>query len=129
MIVMAVMMVVDVVVVVVIVDIIVVVRVMAVVMVVMVAMLVLVSVCLGRATGPGGSLRGGGIPQLLCEQGRGAGQAFGIKEVHDDIWLVSFREYDFGILRSGESGARTARKSVTYVSGTDTLSIGAGDGI
>lgn len=79
MIVMAVMMVVDVVVVVVIVDIIVVVRVMAVVMVVMVAMLVLVSVCLGRATGPGGSLRGGGIPQLLCEQGRGAGQAFGIR--------------------------------------------------
>jgi putative transposase len=25
-----------------------------------------------------------------------AGQAVGIKEVHDDIWLVSFMEYDLG---------------------------------
>jgi putative transposase len=25
-----------------------------------------------------------------------AGQAVGIKEVHDDIWLVSFMEYDWG---------------------------------
>lgn len=25
-----------------------------------------------------------------------AGQAVGIKEVHDDIWLVSFRDYDLG---------------------------------
>jgi hypothetical protein len=25
-----------------------------------------------------------------------AGQAVGIKEVHDDIWLVSFVEYDLG---------------------------------
>ena len=25
-----------------------------------------------------------------------AGQAVGIKEVHDDIWLVSFMDYDFG---------------------------------
>jgi putative transposase len=25
-----------------------------------------------------------------------AGQAFGNKEVHDDIWLVSFMDYDLG---------------------------------
>jgi hypothetical protein len=25
-----------------------------------------------------------------------AGQAIGIKEVHDDIWLVSFMDYDLG---------------------------------
>jgi len=25
-----------------------------------------------------------------------AGQAAGIKEVHDDIWLVSFMDYDLG---------------------------------
>ena len=25
-----------------------------------------------------------------------AGQAVGIKEVHDDIWLVSFMHYDLG---------------------------------
>jgi hypothetical protein len=25
-----------------------------------------------------------------------AGQAVGIKEVHDGIWLVSFMDYDFG---------------------------------
>ena len=25
-----------------------------------------------------------------------AGQALGIKEVHDDIWLVSFMDYDLG---------------------------------
>lgn len=67
-------MVVDVVVVVVAVDIIVVVvvMVMTVVMVVIVVMLVLVSLNMGRTTVSGGSLRGGGIPQLLCEQGRGA---------------------------------------------------------
>ena len=27
-----------------------------------------------------------------------AGQAVGIKEVHDDIWLVSFMDYDLGYL-------------------------------
>jgi hypothetical protein len=54
-----------------------------------------------------------------------AGQAVGIREVHDDIWLVSFMDYDLGYfdLRSGDSGARTARKpvrpkSVTHVIGT-----------
>jgi len=25
-----------------------------------------------------------------------AGQAVGIKEIHDDIWLVSFMDYDLG---------------------------------
>jgi putative transposase len=29
-----------------------------------------------------------------------AGQAVGIKEVHDDIWLVSFMDYVLGLLRS-----------------------------
>jgi len=27
-----------------------------------------------------------------------ASQAVGIKEVHDDVWLVSFMDYDLGIL-------------------------------
>jgi len=27
-----------------------------------------------------------------------AGQAVGIKEVHDDIWLVSFMDYDLGYI-------------------------------
>ncbi len=52
-----------------------------------------------------------------------AGQAVGIKEVHDDIWLVSFMDYDLGYFDRGDSGARTAKKSVrpksvTYVLGT-----------
>ena len=51
-----------------------------------------------------------------------AGQAVGIKEVHDDIWLVSFMDYDLGY-RSWYAGLGTARKSirsknVTYVLGT-----------
>jgi len=29
-----------------------------------------------------------------------AGQAVGIQEVHDDIWLVSFMDYDLGYLDS-----------------------------
>jgi putative transposase len=52
-----------------------------------------------------------------------AGQAVGIKEVHDDIRRVSFMDYDLGILRFGDSRARTDRKSVwpksvTHVTGT-----------
>lgn len=31
-----------------------------------------------------------------------AGQAVGIKEVHDDIWLVSFMEYDLGYFDLGD---------------------------
>ena len=27
-----------------------------------------------------------------------AGQAVGIREVHDDIWLVSFMDYDLGYI-------------------------------
>jgi len=43
-----------------------------------------------------------------------AGQAVGIKEVHDDIWLVSFMDYDLGtsIWRlecSNRSTTRSAR--------------------
>jgi putative transposase len=30
-----------------------------------------------------------------------AGQAAGIKEVHDDIWLVSFMDYDLGYFDLG----------------------------
>ena len=30
------------------------------------------------------------------ERRKVAGQAVGIKEVHDDIWLVSFMDYDLG---------------------------------
>jgi len=33
-----------------------------------------------------------------------AGQAVAIKEVHDDIWLVSFMNYDLGHFRSRNSG-------------------------
>jgi len=39
-------------------------------------------------------------------------QAVGIRESNDDIWLVSFIGLRIGILRSGDSGARTTRKSV-----------------
>jgi hypothetical protein len=52
-----------------------------------------------------------------------AGQAVGIKEVHDDIWLVSFMDYEFGVLRSGDAALEPLEKSVrpksvTHVSGT-----------
>src|ERR1700758_5119785 len=63
-----------------------------------------------------------------------AGQAVGIKEVHDDIWLVSFMDYDLGyfdpetrVLEPLENpfGPKvlpmSPERSVTYVSGTDTL--------
>ncbi len=52
-----------------------------------------------------------------------AGQAVGIKEVHDDIWLVSFMDYDLGYFdletcRVLETAGKSVRpKSVTYVSG------------
>jgi hypothetical protein len=52
-----------------------------------------------------------------------AGQAVGIKEVHDDIWLVSFMDYDLGyfdletrVLEPLENPVRP--KTVTYVLGT-----------
>ena len=52
-----------------------------------------------------------------------AGQAVGIKEVHDDIWLVSFMDYDLGyfdletrVLGTAEQSLRP--KSVTHVAGT-----------
>jgi hypothetical protein len=49
------------------------------------------------------------IPPRLCEEevlfSRGerasavfAGQAVGIKELQDDIWLVSFMDYDLGYI-------------------------------
>jgi hypothetical protein len=41
-----------------------------------------------------------------------AGQAVGIKEVHDDIWLVSFMGYDLGYFDlecSNRSTTRSAR--------------------
>jgi hypothetical protein len=38
-----------------------------------------------------------------------AGQAVGIKEVHDDIWLVSFMNYDLGYF-----GLETPANSAPY---------------
>jgi hypothetical protein len=53
-----------------------------------------------------------------------AGQAVGIKEVEEGIWLVSFMEYDLGYIDLEEKTLRPLDnpfwpKSVTYVSGTD----------
>ena len=52
-----------------------------------------------------------------------AGQAVGIKEIHDDIWLVSFMQYDLGyfdletrVLEPLEKSLWP--KSVTHVTGT-----------
>ena len=52
-----------------------------------------------------------------------AGQAVGIKEVHDDIWLVTFMDYDLGyfdlenrVLEPLENPF--GPKSVTHVTGT-----------
>jgi hypothetical protein len=51
-----------------------------------------------------------------------AGQAVGIKEGHDDIWLVSFMDYDLGYFdletRVLEPVEILRPKSVTYVAGT-----------
>ena len=61
-----------------------------------------------------------------------AGQAVGVKEVDDGIWLVSFMNYDLGYIdleekpcspwttSSGQNCNPSLRSSVTYVSGTDT---------
>jgi hypothetical protein len=57
-----------------------------------------------------------------------AGQAVGIKEVHDDIWLVSFMDYDLGyfdpsvwvgpLIFGGPGGTRTPdnllRRQILY---------------
>ena len=40
-----------------------------------------------------------------------AGQAVGIKEVHDDIWLVSFMDYDLGYFDLATQRLGTAAKS------------------
>ncbi len=66
-----------------------------------------------------------------------AGQAVGIKEVHDDIWLVSFMDYDLGyfdletrVLEPLDNpfGPRLLPMSpvrcVTHVSGLDPTSSG-----
>ena len=73
-----------------------------------------------------------------------AGQAVGITEVQDDIWLVSFMDYDLGYfdLETRVLGPRASRKpvrpkTVTYVAGTfcylclrvGPQKNGAGDGI
>jgi hypothetical protein len=52
-----------------------------------------------------------------------AGQAVGVKEVDDRIWLVSFMNYDLGYIDLEEKtlqapGEPLRAKSVTYVSGT-----------
>jgi hypothetical protein len=41
-----------------------------------------------------------------------AGQAVGIKEVHDDIWLVSFMDYDLGYIDLEEKTLQRLDKSV-----------------
>jgi putative transposase len=56
------------------------------------------------------------------------GQTVGIKEVQDDIWLVSFIEYDLGYFdpetRVLEPLGNLSRpKSVTYVSGLDQVTM------
>jgi hypothetical protein len=68
-----------------------------------------------------------------------AGQAVGIKEVHDDIWLVSFMDYDLGyfdletrVLEPLENpfGPKVlAVRCVTYVPGPDPGTNGAPGGI
>src|SRR5262249_28360984 len=71
-----------------------------------------------------------------------AGQAVGIKDVQDDIWLVSFMDYDLGTLIwrlecSNRSKIRSVQKCypcsrlrcVTYVPRLDLLSYGGGAGI
>jgi hypothetical protein len=52
-----------------------------------------------------------------------AGQAVGIREVDDGIWLVTFMEYDLGYIDLEEKNFAAPRqslraKSVTYVLGT-----------
>jgi hypothetical protein len=39
---------------------------------------------------------GGRPPEALVPAAGNAGQAVGIKEIHDDIWLVSFMDHDLG---------------------------------
>ena len=51
-----------------------------------------------------------------------AGQDVGVKQVSDRIWLVTFMDYDLGLLRRRDLPARADREpirpeSVTYVSG------------
>jgi hypothetical protein len=60
-----------------------------------------------------------------------AGQAVGISEIHDDIWLITFMDYDLGyfdletrVLEPLENPfgpkvlPKSPERSVTYVSGT-----------
>jgi len=46
-----------------------------------------------------------GLPTILGS----AGQAVGFKEVRDDIWLVTFMDYDLGYFDLDTRVARTAR--------------------
>ncbi len=71
-----------------------------------------------------------------------AGQAVGIKEVEDGIWLVSFRDYDLGYIDLDKRTLQplenpfgpkvlpmSLERSVTYVSGLDNKVFGAAGGI
>ncbi len=71
-----------------------------------------------------------------------AGQAVGIKEVHDDIWLVSFMDYDLGyfdletrVLEPLENpfGPKVLPmspvRSVTHVSGLDHWKVVGAEGL
>src|SRR6202030_1549450 len=70
-----------------------------------------------------------------------AGQKLGIREVDEGIWLVSFMHYDLGYFDLEQKtlqpldnpfGTRLSPMSlvrgVTYLSGPDTLNLGAGEG-
>jgi hypothetical protein len=52
-----------------------------------------------------------------------AGQFVGVREVADDVWLVSFMDYDLGCLRQDKEPSRARwgeplrSKRVTYVLG------------
>jgi putative transposase len=70
-----------------------------------------------------------------------AGQAVGIKEVHDDIWLVSFMDYDLGSfdletrvldhskILSAQRCYPCLRYVLHYMSGPDPVISGGGGGI
>ena len=71
-----------------------------------------------------------------------AGQRLGIKEVDEDIWLVSFMSYDLGFIDLEQKtlqpldnpfGPRLSPmsqvRSVTYLSGSDKCESGAPDRI
>jgi hypothetical protein len=71
-------------------------------------------------------LAGEVMAEFRRELGRFAGQTVGIEEVHDDIWLVNFMDYDLGYFDLGyfdlgSRALRTTRKSLRPKSATCVL--------